>query len=266
MRPRKSLSQNFLTDDEAAARIVESLDLTQEDVVLEIGAGKGALTGHLLNKAKEVVAVEIDERLCRYLERKFHGSENLRIVPGDILKSDFRTFFPPLGEFKVVGNLPYKITSPVLDLLLHQRDLINLCVLMVQKEVASRICANPGSKDWSPLSIAIQLHSQVEILFHLKPGSFYPSPRVRSSVIKLAFLSQPKISVPDESAFFRIVRAAFGHRRKTLLNSLAANLHLPKPELEPILNRVGIYPLRRAETLTLIEYADLASALGGQVK
>ncbi len=266
MRPKKSLSQNFLVDDDAARGIVESLDLGREDVVLEIGAGKGALTGHLLNQAKEVVAVEIDGRLCNYLERKFRGRENLRIVHGDILKADFTSLFAPPVKCKVVGNLPYKITSPVLDLLLEQRKSIDLCVLMVQKEVALRICAKPGSKDWSPLSIAIQIHSQVEILFHLEPNSFSPPPRVRSSVIKLAFLSQPRIPLPDENAFFRIVRAAFGHRRKTLLNSLAANLHLPKPELEPILHSVGIDPLRRAETLTLSQYADLASALGEQEK
>ncbi len=266
MRPKKSLSQNFLVDDDAARQIVEGLDLDTEDVVLEIGAGKGALTGHLLNQAKEVVAFEIDGRLCRYLEREFRGRENLRVVHEDILKADFSTLFTAPVKYKVVGNLPYKITSPVLDLLLRQKKSIDLCVLMMQREVALRICANPGSRDWSPLSIAVQLHSQVEILFHLKPDSFSPPPRVHSSVIKLAFLSRPRIPVPDESVFFRIVRAAFGHRRKTLLNSLTANLHLPKPEVEPILQGVGIAPLQRAETLSLSQYADLASALGGLLK
>jgi 16S rRNA (adenine1518-N6/adenine1519-N6)-dimethyltransferase len=266
VRPKKRLSQNFLVDDDAARRIVDSLDLDWEDVVLEIGAGKGALTGYLLDKAKEIVAVEIDGRLCNYLGRKFRGRDNLRIVHGDILKADFTTLFTPPLKYKVVGNLPYKITSPVLDLLLDQRDRIVLSVLMVQQEVAQRICANPGSRHWSPLSIAIQLHSQAEILFHLKPSSFFPPPRVRSSVIRLAFLSRQRVLIPDEKAFFRIVRAAFALRRKTLLNSLAVNLHLPKPELEPILKKTGIDLLSRAEALTLSQYADLTAALGGQAK
>ncbi len=261
VRPRKSLSQNFLIDDEAAGRIVDHLRLSGEEAVLEIGAGKGALTGRLLDRAKKVMAVEIDRRLCNLLQRKFSGRGNLDIIHADILQVDLESLVSPWNTCKVVGNLPYKITSPVLEILLKQKSLISLCVLMVQKEVAMRICADPGSRNWSPLSIAIQLHSDLEILFHLTPGSFSPAPRVDSSVIRLTFLSQPRVVLADRKLFFRVVRSAFQNRRKTVLNSLSANLDLPKRQLELILNDVEVDPRRRPETLSIEEYANLSSAL-----
>jgi 16S rRNA (adenine1518-N6/adenine1519-N6)-dimethyltransferase len=261
VRPKKSLSQNFLTNDKAARRIVESLDLKKNDTILEIGAGKGALTKHLLDKAKEVYAVEIDKRLCSYLQRKFGNKKNLKLINKDILKINFRDLIGPGNFGKVVGNLPYQITSPVLSLLLENKEFIALCVLMVQKEVALRICASPGDKDWSPLSIAVQLYSDVEILFHLKPGSFFPQPKVDSSVIQIVFLSRPRVYVSDKKLFFKVVRSAFGQRRKMLINSLATNLDLPKKKIEVILNKIGIDPRRRAETLSLNEFATLSSAM-----
>ncbi|MCK4385904.1 MAG: ribosomal RNA small subunit methyltransferase A [candidate division Zixibacteria bacterium] len=261
MRPKRSLSQNFLTNDRAARRIVESLNLKKDDTVLEIGAGKGALTRHLLDKAKKVYAVEVDKRLCSFLQQRFGDKENLKTINKDILKTNFRDLIGPDNFCKVVGNLPYQITSPIFSLLLENKEFIALCVLMVQKEVALRICAVPGNKDWSPLSIAVQFYSDVKILFHLKPASFFPPPQVESSVIKIVFLSEPKVYVPDEKLFFNVVRSAFGQRRKMLLNSLAANLDLPKKEIEVILNKVDIDPQRRAETLSLNEFAKLSSAM-----
>lgn len=261
MRPKRSLGQNFLSDDSAARRIAESLELREDDVVLEIGAGKGALTGHLLDRADRILAVEIDVRLCRHLQKRFHGRENLSVINEDILKIDFRDVIKPGTNVKVVGNLPYQITSPVLSLLLENRESVSLCVLMVQKEVALRICALPGNKDWSPLSIAVQLYSEARVLFHLKPESFYPSPKVDSSVIRVVFLAGPRVVVPDEELFFKVVRSAFSQRRKMVLNSLAANLDLPKSAMEVILNKAGIDPRLRAEALGLNEFADLASVM-----
>ncbi|MGB8658740.1 MAG: 16S rRNA (adenine(1518)-N(6)/adenine(1519)-N(6))-dimethyltransferase RsmA [Candidatus Zixiibacteriota bacterium] len=261
MRPRKSLSQNFLIDDRAAARIVDRLELSKDDVVLEIGSGRGALTKHLVKKAKKVIAVEIDKRLCSCLEKQLGPKKNLEIVNQDILRLDFKDLLQPESRCKVVGNIPYKITSPLLSLLLKHKQSITLCVLTVQKEVAVRICSVPGSRDWSPLSIAVQLFSDVQILFHLKPSSFFPQPRVDSSVVKIVFLPKPRVPLPDERLFFKVVRAAFGQRRKILLNSLASNLDLPKKELEVILNTAGIDPKRRAETLCLSEFAILSSAI-----
>ena len=261
VRPKRSLGQNFLSDDSAARRIVESLELREDAVVLEIGAGKGALTSHLLEKADRVLAVEIDVRLCRHLQKRFHGRENLSVINEDILKIDFRDVIKPGTNVKVVGNLPFQITSPVLSLLIKNKETISLCVLMVQKEVALRICALPGNKDWSPLSIAVQLYSETRVLFHLKPESFYPSPKVDSSVIKITFLAGPRVLVPDEELFFKVVRSAFSQRRKMVLNSLAANLDLPKSAIEVILKEAGIDPRLRAEALGLNEFADLASAM-----
>lgn len=262
MRPKKSLSQNFLINDKAARRIVESLDSKKDEIVLEIGAGKGALTKHLLEKAKKVLAVEIDKRLCDHLRERFREKENLSVINEDILKINLQDLFQPASVCKVVGNLPYQITSPVLSLLFENRKIITLCVLMVQKEVALRISSVPGAKDWSPLSIAIQLYADVKILFHLKPNSFFPRPKVESSVLKIIFLSEPRVCVEDEKFFFQVVRSAFGQRRKTLSNSLSANLDLPKKEIEVILNKIGIDPQRRAETLSLSEFAGLSMAIG----
>ena len=262
MRPKKSLSQNFLVNDRAAKRIVDSLDLKEDEIVLEIGAGKGALTKYLLEKAKKVIAVEIDQRLCQYLEQRFLEKDNLVLLHQDILKVDFEKLAGQKGHLKVIGNIPYQITSPLISLLLKNRKLIPLSVLMVQKEVAKRICAKPKSKDWSPLSIAVQLHSEVKTLFHLKPTSFFPPPKVESSVIKILFSQSPRVLIGDENFFLSVVRGAFGQRRKTILNSLSANFNLPKREVELILDKVQIDPKRRAESLSIQEFADLSKALG----
>jgi len=261
VRPKRSLGQNFLSDEGAAERIADSLELKKDDTVLEIGAGKGALTKHLVDCADRVLAVEIEARLCRYLRRRFRDEEKLAVINSDILKIDLREVIQPSGKCKVVGNLPYQITSPVISLLLENRGLIDPCVLMVQKEVGFRICALPGSRDWSPLSVTVRLHSDAEVLFHLKPESFYPPPKVDSSVIKVTFLARPRDSVPDEKWFSEVVRSAFGQRRKMVLNSLAGSLNLPKSRIEVILREAGIDPRKRAEALDLSQFADLARAL-----
>ena len=235
--------------------------MKDDDTVLEIGAGKGALTEHLVEYAKRVLAVEIDPRLCRHLRRRFRNTENLTVINADILKTDLRDTIKPSTGCKVAGNLPFQITSPVISLLLENRELIETCVLMVQKEVGFRICALPGSRDWSPISIAVRLHSDAEVLFHLKPESFYPPPRVDSSIIKITFLARPRVSVSDEEWFSEVVRAAFGQRRKMVLNSLAGSLDLPKSIIEVILREAGIDPRKRAEALDLRQLADLARAL-----
>jgi 16S rRNA (adenine1518-N6/adenine1519-N6)-dimethyltransferase len=266
VRPKRSLGQNFLSDDSAAQRIVESLELKKDDSVLEIGGGKGALTKHLLECANRVLAVEIDSRLCRYLRKRFRDKENLSVINEDILKVNLKDLIRPGTRCKAVGNLPFQITSPVLSLLLENRRMIGTCVLMVQKEVALRICALPGTRHWSPLSIAVQLHSDTRVLFHLKPESFHPPPRVDSSVVNITFLAEPRVSVPDEEWFSEVVRSAFGQRRKMVSNSLAGSLDLPKSRIEVILEEVGIDPRKRAEALNLQQFADLASALSKVLK
>lgn len=257
MKPKKSLSQNFLINDFAAKRIVDALDLKENETVLEIGPGKGALSRHLVKLSKRVIGVEIDRNLCGYLKDKFKENKNLIILNRDFLKVDLDQFGSRDNKIKIVGNLPYKITSPVLSLLFEKKDLITLCVLMVQKEVAQRICAEPGSKDWSSLSLAVQLYSDVKMLYRLKPTSFFPAPLVFSKVIKIVFLKKPRIKLEDEEFFFKVVKASFAQRRKTISNSLSLNLGLEKSVVLSALQKARIDPKRRAESLSLKEFAEL---------
>ncbi|MGB2697856.1 MAG: 16S rRNA (adenine(1518)-N(6)/adenine(1519)-N(6))-dimethyltransferase RsmA, partial [Candidatus Zixiibacteriota bacterium] len=182
IKPRKSLSQNFLINDNAAKRIVDSLNLRRSEAVLEIGPGLGALTKYLIEKSGRVIGVEIDRDICNFLKRSSPSSKNLEIINQDFLKIDFKRVILPDRKIKIIGNLPYQITSPVLKVLVENRERIKMAVLMVQKEVAQRICGKPGTKSWSPLSIGIQLYSDPKILFKLKPSSFKPSPKVESAV------------------------------------------------------------------------------------
>ena len=258
IKPRKSLSQNFLINDNAGKRIVDSLNLTRNEAVLEIGPGKGALTKYLVEKSGKVVGVEIDGNLCDFLKRRFPSAKNLEIIHQDFLKIDLKRVILPHRKIKIIGNLPYQITSPVLALLFQNRKRITMAVLMVQKEVAQRICGKPGTKSWSPLSIGIQLYSDPEILFRLKPSSFMPSPQVESAVIKLSFLRKPKIKIEDEKFFFIVVKAAFSQRRKMILNSVSSSLDLKKEMVLKALKRSNIDPKTRAEDLTIEELSSLA--------
>jgi 16S rRNA (adenine1518-N6/adenine1519-N6)-dimethyltransferase len=261
IRPKKSLSQNFLINENAAKRIVESLNLKKNETVLEIGPGKGALTKHLIYKSRRVIGVEIDKRLCEFLKKRFSFYKNLEIINKDFLKIDFEKTISPDKKIKVIGNLPYQITSPALALLLENKKRIKSAVLMVQKEVAQRICAQPGNKNWSPLSIGIQLYSDPDILFKLKPSSFKPAPKVESTVIKLVFLKKPKVKIEDEVFFPRLVKAAFSQRRKMILNSVSASLGWRKDLVLKALLHVGIDPTKRAEALTIEKLASFSSIL-----
>ena len=257
--PRKRFSQNFLVNLKAAKRIVDYLDLKQNDEVLEIGPGKGVLTRFLLEKTKRVYGVELDKNLCKYLEEKFKDNENLEVINQDILKFNLKKI---TGEdrLKVIGNIPYQITTPIFEYLIQNREFIDSAILTVQKEVAKRICAKPGTPDWSPLSIGIQLFSNPEILFTLKPNSFFPPPKVESAVIRVKFLLRPKVDV--EFPFFTdLVKAVFSQRRKTLLNSLSKSLDLNKDELQTILKDAEIDSQRRGETLNLKELGKLAKII-----
>ncbi len=258
IKPRKSLSQNFLINDNAAKRIVDSLNLRGSEAVLEIGPGKGALTKYLLEKSRRVVGVEIDRNLCEFLKKRFLSAQNLEIIHQDFLKIDIKRVILPHRKIKIIGNLPYQITSPVLALLLENRKRIKMAILMVQKEVAQRICGKPGTKSWSPLSIGIQLYSDPEILFRLKPSSFMPSPKVESAVIRLFFLKDPRVNVKNEKFFFIVIKAAFSQRRKMILNSVSSSLGLRKEMVLKALKRSNIDPTKRAEDLTLEELSSLA--------
>lgn len=258
--PRKKFSQHFLINLKAAKMIVDYLDLKSGQRVLEIGPGKGVLTKYLLEKKAKVFGVELDRDLCKYLQEKFRDDENLKVINQDILKFDSKKLAEKEGNLKVIGNLPYQITSPILEYLIQNREVIDLAILTVQKEVAKRICAKPDTSDWSPLSIGVQIFSTPEILFNLKPNSFFPPPKVDSAVIRLEFLEKPR--VPVELPFFTgLVKSLFTQRRKNILNSLSRSLGLNKDKVKAILEEVKIEPQSRAEVLSLEELSNLVSLI-----
>ena len=256
-RPKKSLGQCFLIDDGVARRIVREAAITSEDVVLEIGPGRGALTGHLLNQGARVVGVEIDRWLCEGLKDQFGREERFVLIEGDILKLDWEDrILPHDGGLIVVANLPYHITSPVLFTLLGHSDSIARALLMVQAEVGKRIAAQPRCKDYGILSVRTQLKSRPEVLFPVHRNCFRPTPRVDSCVIRLPFGAAPGPFPADEETFDRIVKTAFGQRRKMLRNALSV---LEEPIFEAA-RRADIDLSRRAETLSVEEFVRLSDA------
>ncbi len=257
IRPKKSLGQNFLVDDRAAARIVEAADLSPDETVLEVGPGLGALTRHLAATAAQVIAVELDQRLLPVLRHALSGCDNVQLIHGDILELDLARLSP--SPDKVVANLPYYITSAVLRHLLEAPVKPRLMVLTVQKEVAARMAAGPG--DMSLLAVGVQFYGQPQIVARLGPGAFYPRPGVSSAVVRIDLSARPDLGIEDVERFFAVVRAGFGQRRKQLRNALAAGLPLSKKEVSAALEAAGIDPRRRAETLSLEEWAALLRAL-----
>jgi len=266
LQARKGLGQHFLVDEGVLERIVDAAELGPTDVVLEIGPGLGVLTRELAGKAGWVVAVELDTRLALVLKKELASFNNVAIVNQDILKTSPASLleglppdFPGIGDgrlgYKVVANLPYYITSAVLRHFLEAQFKPRLMVVMVQKEVAEAIVAQPG--DMSLLAISVQFYGRPDIISYVPASSFYPAPEVDSAILKIGLYPQPPVSVADREGFFGLVRAGFSARRKQLVGSLANGLGLPKAEVLPLLERAGIISRRRAETLTLEEWARL---------
>lgn len=254
----KRLGQNFLVDEGVVDRIVAAAGIRPGDAVLEIGPGIGTLTQALAEAGATVVAVELDARLVTVLGQTLAGYDNVRVVHGDILKTDISREMAT-APYKVVANLPYYITTPILMQLLEQRLPVSTLVTMVQKEVAERMVAAPGGKDYGALSVAVQYYTAPEIVFTVPPQSFIPSPAVESAVIRCAVRGEPPVAVADEKAFFRVVKAAFAQRRKTLANALKA-AGLTSAEAGAILAAAGVDGGRRGETLSLAEFAAVADA------
>jgi 16S rRNA (adenine1518-N6/adenine1519-N6)-dimethyltransferase len=259
IRPSKGLGQNFIVDQAALEKIVAAAELTPGDFVLEIGAGLGALTERLARNAGRVVAVELDERMIGVLREMLSGLDNVALVQGDILALDPTELVRPATRYKVVANLPYYITSAVLRHLLEASARPQRMVVTVQREVAERIVAGPG--EMSLLAVSVQFYGQPKLLFHIKSGSFYPSPGVESAVVRVDMHDKPSVPAEDVDGFFRIVKAGFAQRRKQLRNTLAAGLRLPSEEVAARLQAVGVDPKRRAETLSLEEWARVTQAL-----
>jgi 16S rRNA (adenine1518-N6/adenine1519-N6)-dimethyltransferase len=254
----KKLGQNFLVDEQVVDGIVAAANLKTDDTVLEIGPGIGTLTQGLAETGARIVAVELDRRLIEVLGRTLSGYENIQLVQGDILRIDI-TREVAAEKYKVVANLPYYITTPIIMGLLEQRLPVELLVTMVQKEVAQRMVAKPGSKTYGALSVAVQYYTEPEIMFTVPPSSFIPSPAVESAVIRCTVRREPPVIIQSEKIFFRVVKASFAQRRKTLANSLKT-AGLDTEKVRNILNAAGIDGSRRGETLSLQEFADIANA------
>ena len=253
--PKKSLGQNFIIDLEVLDRISEIAELTRNDEVLEIGAGLGTLTTFLADRAKRVVAIEKDNRLFEKLRISIHDRPNLELILGDVLKINFRELL--IGnKMKVVSNLPYSISSPILIKLLENRDIFSLLVIMIQREVGERITASPGGRDYGSISVLLQAFFEISIELLVHPVSFWPKPKVDSVVLKLNPLRNPRIEIREMELFKKIVRASFSSRRKILANSLCSLI--PKDKVEKILNSAEIDRKRRAETLSIEEFGKLA--------
>jgi len=257
LRAKKSLGQNWLVDESALARIAAAAELIPDDTVLEIGPGLGSLTRHLAEQAGRVVAVELDSALIAPLRHVMSDYANVIIVQGDILQFDLSTLVSP--GYKAVANLPYYITSAVIRRLLEASVRPSLIVLTVQLEVAQRIIASPGRL--SLLAVSVQFYGRPSIVAHIKAGSFYPAPQVDSAVVRIEPYRQPAVNVADRGQFFAIAKAGFSQKRKQLHNALAAGLARPQTEISAALERAGVDGRRRAETLTLEEWAAIARTL-----
>jgi len=260
--PKKRLGQHFLVDRNILDKVIRTAEVTKEDVVLEVGPGLGEMTFGLSQKAKRVIAIEIDSKLVNQLRIKFEDIPNLEIVQGDILKYDFSPLFQKAGRpMKVVANLPYQISTPLLFRFLEEREKFSSLLLMLQKEVAQRLIASPGNKEYGPLSIFVQRVSEVSIRFFIKPIAFFPPPKVDSALVEIRWRKSPLVDLEDEGWFKKVVQGCFNYRRKTLINGLRySGLPLPK-DIEQRMKRIHLNPQRRPETLTIKEFSSLAEIL-----
>lgn len=259
---KKGLGQNFLTSRAVLEDIADAAQT--HDGVIEIGPGFGVLTSELASRAEKVVAIEIDERLIEILEYTLSSYGNVKIINDDVLKLDLKELIK--NEFEghevsVAANLPYYITTPIIAKLLEERLPVKNIVVMVQKEVAERLCAKSGSKDYGAITVMCRYFTNPEIVTTVPASLFVPPPKVDSAVLKLSVLDEPSVSVKNEKLFFRVVKAAFSQRRKTLLNCLCANFPIAKAQMSALLLSADIEPSRRGETLTLEEFAKLSDIL-----
>ncbi len=263
IRPRKRWGQHFLCDENVLNKIIEAVELAPHDRVFEIGPGLGVLTQRLAERVSEVVAVEIDARLIPVLQEQLAGYDNVRIVQGDALRLDWGELLPQAqGEkWRALGNLPYGITSPLLGALIEYRTLFERAVWMMQQEVAEKLLAPPGTRESSSLGVFVQAHCEVERIARVSKNSFYPRPEVDSAIVRLTCLKTSKFRASEE-AFARVVRAAFGMRRKTVLRALTLSpqLGLSTEEAKHLLHEAGIEERRRGEMLTIEEFDRLAQA------
>ena len=265
----KSLGQNFLIDDNIVDKIVAGAGIGPGDKIIEVGPGIGTLTREMASRAQNLMAVEIDKNLIPILADTLGDYDNVKIVNEDIIKADIRGLIDENlggGPVKLVANLPYYITTPIIMRFLEENINVTDIVVMVQKEVAERMNAQPGGKDFGALSVAVQYYCDTEIVAKVPRHLFVPQPNVDSIVIALRVRPERKYKVDDEDLYFKVVKAAFGQRRKTLLNSISSMGNLSKDQVKEALEEAGIDPKRRGETLSLDEFAILSNVIGNKLK
>lgn len=260
----KALGQNFLINPTVCPRMAQACGAGDCKGVIEVGPGIGVLTWELSQVAEKVCAIELDSRLFPVLEETLAGRDNVKIIPGDVMKLDLAQLIQEEfggGPVCVCANLPYYITSPIVMRLLEERLPVEHITVMVQKEAAERISAAPGTRAAGAISYGVAYYAQPRLLFTVQPGSFFPPPKVTSAVIQLVLRPQPAVATPDEEGYFKLVRAAFGQRRKTAANSVSAGLGIPKAHVMQALEAAGLSPMARPEQLTLEDFCALQKAL-----
>ncbi len=270
IKPRKKLGQSFLLDQNIIKRIATAARITKDDIVVEIGAGIGVLTECLAQQSRKIIAVELDENLVGVLKEKLAGLDNVEVHSGDILKFDFNSISITYNsKIKVVGNVPYNISSPLIFRLLTFRSVIDDFILMLQKEVVERLVAVPNNKSYGVPSVLLQMFAAVEKIFDVPATCFFPQPKVESAVIRGAFLDKPVMELTDAAFFTQVVKASFAQRRKMLNNNLKSAIFMEKisaTDLKFALDKAGIDGRRRGETLTIAEFGHLSNILQQQQK
>lgn len=260
---KKNFGQNFLVDERVLEKIIDAARIDKNDTVIEVGPGIGTLTQALAKAAGRVIAVEIDKSLIPLLEDTLSGFENIEIINEDILKVDIKKFSEQDGSVKVVANLPYYITTPVIMQILENRLPVKSITVMVQKEVAYRMKAEPASKDYGALSLAVRYYSEPYLVANVPQNCFIPRPNVDSAVIRLTIFDKPRVEVSDSGFMFKVIKAAFSQRRKTLLNCIfnSKDFSFEKEEIAEILAEAGFEEKIRGERLTLEEFANLSDIM-----
>lgn len=259
LRAKKRLGQNFLINQDVIDNIVTLSDISENDVVIEIGPGIGSLTKALIGRAKKVIAIELDDDMVNVLNGRFQG-ERLEVLHDDVLKVDLNSIVNKYDKVKVVANLPYYITSPIVMMLLEGRFNIESITVMVQKEVAERFCSENGSRDYGAITVSVKYFSKPSIIIDVPKDNFLPVPEVDSCVVKFDILKKPSVDVIDEKVFFRIIRCAFNQRRKTINNSLASG-EFSKEIILNVLDKLGLDYKLRAEDLSIFDFANIANEI-----
>ncbi len=265
IKPQKKLGQSFLVDEDSIRRIAGAANAGENGIIIEIGSGIGVLTQYLAQNAAKVIAVEFDHQLISVLKDRLNEYKNIQIHQGNILKFDFREVAAKENrKIKVVGNIPYNISSPLLFYLLSFRDVIDSFVMMMQKEFVERLAASPGSKAYGVPSVILQMFAEVETVMTIPAAYFHPRPKVETSVIRGRFLEKPVVELKDEALFVKLVRDSFAQRRKILINNLKNSKIMEDVShdcLKEILNSAGIDPARRGETLSVKEFGNLSNLI-----